>query len=182
MKKNFYLTVSALFVAINVILASLALYSRIPIYMDTLGIMLGVRLLGFKYGVGIAIASSLVNSNFDIFALYFFPAHLTVAIMMEFILRNKKLNALNDFLKAAIMGIPAAIVGAIITAYIFGGITSSGSSVILAFLNKAGLSLVASAFVVQIATDYLDKLFLYKLMKFIIKMLPNRILEKFRRV
>ena len=106
MKKNFYLTVSALFVAINVILASLALYSRIPIYMDTLGIMLGVRLLGFKYGVGIAIASSLVNSNFDIFALYFFPAHLTVAIMMEFILRNKKLNSLNDFLKAAIMGIP----------------------------------------------------------------------------
>lgn len=182
MNKNFYLTVSALFVAINMVMASIAYYLKIPIYMDTFGTMLGVRLLGLHYGIGIAVVSALVNSNFDIFALYFLPTHIVTSIMLEIIIRKGKMGKWNDFLKAAFIGIPAAIVGAMITAYIFGGITSAGSSIILSFLSKTGLSLVVSAFVVQIATDYLDKFIMLKLINTVMGMVPNRILEKFRRI
>lgn len=182
MRNSFKLTVSALFVAINVILASIALYSRLPIYMETLGTMLGVRLLGLKYGIGIAIASALVNSLYDVYAVYFLPTAIIVAIMVEFLLRSNKMNEWNDFIKAGVVSVPSATMGAMIAAFVFGGITSSGSSIILAFLNKMGLSLVMSAFVVQIATEYLDKLIVLKLLKVILDMLPNRILEKFRRI
>ena len=63
----------------------------------------------------------------------------------------------------------------IITAVLFGGITSSGSTIIVQLLNKAGLGLTASVFVVQIMTDYLDRILSLVLVAFLLRMIPREL-------
>lgn len=45
-----------------------------------------------------------------------------------------------------------------ITAFLFGGITSSGSSYLVVLMNNLGMNLTLSCFLVQVLTDYGDKL------------------------
>ena len=71
--------------------------------------------------------------------------------------------------------IPGTIVSSIITAVLFGGITSSGSTIIVQLLNKAGLGLTASVFVVQIMTDYLDRILSLVLVAFLLRMIPREL-------
>ena len=66
----------------------------------------------------------------------------------------------------------------IITAVLFGGITSSGSTIIVQLLNKAGLGLTASVFIVQIMTDYLDRLLSLMLVTYLLRMIPSELYRK----
>jgi energy-coupling factor transport system substrate-specific component len=76
---------------------------------------------------------------------------------------------------ALMITIPGTIVSSIITAVLFGGITSSGSTIIVQLLNKAGLGLTASVFVVQIMTDYLDRILSLVLVAFLLRMIPREL-------
>lgn len=61
------------------------------------------------------------------------------------------------FLAALVITVPGTVVSALICAKLFGGITSSGSAVLVQLLAKTPLGMTASVFVVQIITDYLDR-------------------------
>ena len=58
---------------------------------------------------------------------------------------------------AAVISLPGTIVSSLITALVFGGITSSGSTVLVQLFHTAGIPLTASVFLVQFLTDYLDR-------------------------
>ena len=79
---------------------------------------------------------------------------------------------------ALLITIPGTIVSSIITAVLFGGITSSGSTIIVQLLNKAGLGLTASVFIVQIMTDYLDRLLSLMLVTYLLRMIPSELYRK----
>ena len=53
--------------------------------------------------------------------------------------------------------------------------TSSGSSILVQILNHAGLPMVASTFLVQILTDFLDRLISVFLVEFALSRFGNRI-------
>ena len=57
----------------------------------------------------------------------------------------------------AAITLPGTMVSSFISAYVFGGVTSSGSSIIVQGLKHLGCNLVVSAFVVQIVTEYADR-------------------------
>ena len=56
-----------------------------------------------------------------------------------------------------IFTLPTSIISATIAAYLFGGVTSSGSSYIVQVLNHFNVPMVVSVFVTQVFTDYADK-------------------------
>ena len=56
------------------------------------------------------------------------------------------------------VSLPTSVVSAMITAFLFGGITSSGSSYLVVLMNNLGMNLTLSCFLVQVLTDYGDKL------------------------
>ena len=69
---------------------------------------------------------------------------------------------------------------ACITAYVFGGVTSSGSSILVTLLHKLGLNMVASAFVVQIVTDYADRLISIAIVVAVLAVLSNSMEQQIR--
>ena len=61
------------------------------------------------------------------------------------------------FLKGLGVSVPGTIMSAVINAVLFGGVTSSGSTVIVQLLARTPLGLTGSIFAVQFLTDYIDR-------------------------
>lgn len=156
--KTLELCIMALGIAINFIGGTAALALRLPIYLDTIGTIMIGALLGPFYGMITGLTSGLISGiTTDIFALYFSPVQIITGLMAGLLFRTTYMKKWKLPIGALAITIPGTIVSSVIAAIIFGGITSSGSSIIVQLLNKFGINMTFSIFIVQIATDYLDR-------------------------
>ncbi len=169
--KSYKITFAAIGAVLNMLGSMITMVLRIPIYMDTLGTVFVSRTLGFKYAIFTSIAGSIINSTYDPYALYFIPVGLTVALVSHISFSKDR----SDIAHTLIIGIPAMIVSSFVTAYVFGGITSSSSSILLHLLHTNGLSLLASTVIVQTVTDLIDKYVIVRLSSFLQKVIPDEI-------
>ena len=76
---------------------------------------------------------------------------------------------------AIIISLPATLVSSTITLFLFHGITSSGSAIIVQILAKLGLGKGLAVFLVQVGTDYLDRLVAIYVVSLVYKALKSRI-------
>lgn len=172
------LSFAALGVCLNILGSFLVMVTKLPIYGDTFGTIFVGVFCGPFYAVPCALVSSLLNSTYDPFAIPFIPNGITVALFAS-LLRHPRLARLPLPLKAFIVGFPAAVVCACVSAFVFGGITSASSSYIVQLLyGVLHLPLVASVFLVQVVTDFADKFIILTIVTLIIGRIPIRIKEK----
>lgn len=170
-------------IAINLIGANLALFLRLPIYLDTIGTLLIAVILGPWYAASTAFLSALINwMTTDIFSLYYSPVAIVVAIITGILIkRNCKPSSL--LWKSLIISLPGTIIASVITVILFKGITSSGSSIIAQFLHGMGLDMTSSLILVQVGTDYIDRLIslilVFSTITLLKKHSPNLINQRF---
>ena len=177
-KHTVRLSFAALGVCLNILGSFLVMITRLPIYGDTLGTIFVGVFCGPFYAVPCALVSSLLNASYDPYAIPFIPNGITVALFAS-LLRQPRLRNLPLALKAFIVGLPASVVSASVSAFVFGGITSAGSSYIVQLLHGVfQLPMVASVFLVQVFTDYADKFLILVIVTLIIQRIPARIKEK----
>lgn len=150
----------ALCAVLNIAGANLALLLRIPLYLDTLGTFLAALLLGPVWGMVPGLISGLLTGmTTDVYSFFYLPVQLVTGLMAGLLVHEKTFRAEKFRLLLYALGItlPGTVVSASITAFLFGGITSSGSAVLVQVLHRLGLGLTASVFCVQLLTDYLDR-------------------------
>ncbi|SJZ65124.1 ECF transporter S component [Garciella nitratireducens] len=176
--KTLCMTMVAVGTIINMIGSFLAMQLKLPIYLDNIGTVIIAMLLGNFYSICCIVVGSIVNGIFDPFAIYYMPSGILIALMASYVFHSKKWGKRNLFLKALIVTIPSTIVASMITTYLFGGITSSGSTYVIQILNKMGLDLITSSFLVQVVTDYVDRVVILFLGITIVKRMPRDILMK----
>ena len=166
--------VIALAIVLNVIGGQIALMFHLPIYLDSMGTIMIAMLYGPVYGMLPPLLYGLVMGfTLDIYSLYFMPVGLMLGLMTGLVSKYFSLKKWRMIPGAMLITIPGTIVSSIITAVLFGGITSSGSTVIVQVLNKAGLGLTASVFIVQILTDYLDRLLSLVIVTYLLHVIPS---------
>jgi energy-coupling factor transport system substrate-specific component len=166
--------VIALAIVLNVIGGQIALLFHLPIYLDSMGTIMIAMLYGPVYGMLPPLLYGLVMGfTLDIYSLYFMPVGLMLGLVTGLVSRYFSLKKWRMIPGAMLITIPGTIVSAVITAVLFGGITSSGSTVIVQVLNKAGLGLTASVFIVQILTDYLDRLLSLVIVTYLLHVIPS---------
>ena len=166
--------VVALAIVLNVIGGQIALMLHLPIYLDSIGTIMIAMLYGPVYGMLPPLLYGLVMGfTLDIYSLYFMPVGLMLGLVTGLVSRYFSLKKWRMIPGAMLITIPGTIVSAVITAVLFGGITSSGSTVIVQVLNKAGLDLTASVFIVQILTDYLDRLLSLVVVSYLLHVIPS---------
>ena len=177
MKKNNTnkLVLISLCIGINVIGALIAVALKLPIFLDTIGTFTIAFLFGPISGMVTGILSYLITTvTFDPYALYFIPSQIVVGLLAGILYKNggfkKKVIAPFSILLIASC---SAFVAAIASAYVFGGITSSGNSIIVMYLNSIGLGLVPSVFITQILTEFIDKIIIVVLVFNVIKVIPK---------
>ncbi|MFR6071661.1 MAG: ECF transporter S component [Faecalitalea cylindroides] len=173
------ITLIALAIVINIVGSYIALGLHLPVYLDSMGTIMTAILLGPFYGLFPGVLSALVTGmTSDIYALYYMPVGIVLGVMTGFVFQKNKSNKL--FIKAFCISIPASLISACITANLFGGITSSGSTMLVQLLAKTPLGLTLSCLIVQFFTDYFDRLLSLWLVFSVIKKLPDSLTNKLK--
>ena len=175
----------ALAAVLNLVGANLALALRLPIYLDSMGTMLGAALLGPVYGMLPGAVSAILNGcTTDVYAFYYLPVQLATGLLTGLAFRLFRPGSAKDMwwiLPASLLiSLPGTVISSAITALVFGGVTSSGSTVLVQLLHGAGLNLTASVCVVQGATDFLDRLISLVLAVLLLFALPQSLRGKIR--
>ena len=153
----------ALAACINTAGGQAALALRLPVYLDSIGTILAGILLGPVYGMLPNLLSGiLMGMTTDIYSLYFAPVGMVTGFMAGLASRRMpelmgRVRGLRLFLAAALITVPGTIVSSLICAGLFGGITSSGSTVLVQLLSHTPLGMTASIFLVQVITDLADR-------------------------
>lgn len=171
------ITLIALAIVINIVGSYIALVLHLPIYLDSMGTIMTAILLGPFYGLFPGVLSALVTGmTSDIYAFYYMPVGIVLGIVTGFVFQKNKSNKL--FVKSFCISVPASLISACITANLFGGITSSGSTMLVQLLAKTPLGLTLSCLIVQFFTDYFDRLLSLWLVFSVIKKLPDSLTNK----
>ncbi|SCK01881.1 Protein of uncharacterised function (DUF3816) [uncultured Clostridium sp.] len=157
-KNTFKITFMSLAVVINVVGAFIAASLKLPIFIDTIGTFLSAFLFGPLAGVLTGLATSLINGlTFDPYSLYFMPVQIIVGLIAGICYKKGLFKGKSSILGTVIVTVTGSIVASFISAYVFGGITSSGTSFIVMYLKETGVNIVSSVFSTQILFDLLDK-------------------------
>lgn len=168
----------AMAICINYIGGQLALALHLPIYLDSIGTIMIGAMFGPAFGVLPPMISGILMAfTGDIYSLYFAPVGMILGLTAGFVLKRIHSVGFMLLLSALLITLPGTIVCAIINAILFGGVTSSGSSAIVAALSHTPLGLTGAIFVVQIFTDYLDRVISLALVMIVLRkakpMLPK---------
>ena len=167
------LTLVGMGIALNVIGAFIALTLRLPIYLDSIGPILLSALLGPTFAVMTGVCGSLVSGmTFDPYSIYFAPVQISTGLLAGIMYNKGFLDGKKTPLGVLIFTIPTSIISAIIAAFLFGVVTSSGSSYIVQILNHFDVPMVVSVFITQVCTDYADKFIAVILVSLAVSCLP----------
>ena len=162
----------ALAAALNLVGGFIALSLRLPIYLDSIGTMLAATLLGPICGMLPGLVSGFTS---DIYALYYIPVQLITGILTGIVFRKMQPRKWRLIPAAALISLPGTVVSSTITAVVFGGITSSGSTILVQLLSHTGLSMTASVCVVQALTDYADRVLSLMLTVAVMAAIPSSV-------
>lgn len=169
-------------VCINTAGGQIALLLHLPVYLDSIGTILTGALLGPLYGMVPNLLSGLImGMTTDIYSLYFAPVGMLVGLMSGLVFKGRDVKWTGLLWPALLVTIPGTAVSSVICAVLFGGVTSSGSTILVQLLAKTPLGLTASVFVVQIVTDYLDRLISMFAVVCILRMVPGEMKQAWKR-
>ena len=168
------LTLVSMAIALNVIGALVALGLRLPIYLDSIGTILIACLIGPKYAVMTGVCGSLVSGiTFDPYSIYFAPVQISTGLLAGLMYNKGFLKGKKIPLGVFIFTLPTSIISACIAAFLFGGVTSSGSSYIVQILSHFNVPMVVGVFATQVITDYADKFIAVIMVTLVVSAMPK---------
>ena len=168
------LTLVSMAIALNVIGALVALGLRLPIYLDSIGTILIACLIGPKYAVMTGVCGSLVSGiTFDPYSIYFAPVQISTGLLAGIMYNKGFLKGKKTPLGVFIFTLPTSIISACIAAFLFGGVTSSGSSYIVQILSHFNVPMVVGVFATQVITDYADKFVAVIIVALVVSAMPK---------
>ena len=167
-------------IAINIIGGQIIALLKLPIYMDAIGTLLVSILGGIVPGIVTGVLSNSINA---IFAPDFFPFTIVsvfLALAAGLLSRGGMFRTIpRTAVSALVISLVSTVSAAPIVAYVFGGVTGSGSTAIVAALQAGGSSLLEASVFTSLATDLVDKSLSIAVCYVIIKALAPRFLVKF---
>lgn len=182
MKRNntIKITFMALSISINIIGGFITFTFRLPIFIDTIGTILTSFLFGPLSGAMVGFSTSIVNGvTFDSYSLYFFPVQIILGWFCGTAYKKGLFKGKLMILGTLISSMISALTSSIIAAYVFSGITSSGTTFIVMYLKNIGLNIVTSVFSTQIIFDLLDKFVIITIVLKIINLIKrNNLLNR----
>jgi energy-coupling factor transport system substrate-specific component len=169
------------FVALNLTIGGIVSWLKLPIYLDSLGIVMATILLGWRNGVicavlTVALGFVFINPYLPFYTLTSFAIVATVEILRR---RNMYRNIGRTILSGLILAIVAAFVSAPVTAVAFGGVTASGVDLLTALFRQTGRSLFEAVLLSGISSEPVDKVLVSVVAFLSLRGLPDRFLEEF---
>jgi energy-coupling factor transport system substrate-specific component len=159
-------------VALNVAIGTVVYLLKLPLYLDQPGIMLAALLVPGTRWQAFIISSIVAIVTFTSTALlvnpfnfWYYGTGIASALYGAFVVRDRIFapakTALRQWMRVLAFGIGwgvvAAVVSAPVTAYLFGGVTGVGTSLIVAYLMNAGHQVLNAVLYTGLGAEPIDK-------------------------
>ena len=169
------LVVIALCAALNFSVGSIVYLIKLPIYLDQIGTILCVLLLAFDRRAAFlcaclagAIAVLITGVLFNPFLPWFMLTMVAIALVSAALtaggvetFRARPMRRVEFYGRIVVYGIVTGLVSAVVSApvvaYLFGGVTASGSAFLVALFLKAGQQVLSAVVLSGLAAEPLDK-------------------------
>jgi energy-coupling factor transport system substrate-specific component len=159
MKPQTTLTIASL-IALNLVMSKVAATLQLPIYMDTVGTIVGAALLPW-WAVLLVGALTSILAGFVVHPAFFYyvGTQVTIAAVAVIAYRLGAFNRLWSAIPAGfLIACCAALVSAPVTVLVFGGVTLGGTTAINAVLMAAGQSVWKSVLGGSLVIESIDKI------------------------
>lgn len=171
-------------IAINLTIGQIVLAIKLPVYLDSIGTVL-VGVICGPWAGALTGALSNIIAGMILNPVDWFPWFPVAAVIGATAGVMANIGYFKTWWKVVVTGfviaVMATIVGTPIAIIIFGGITSSGSSLITAFLLETGRNLLASVLTTNFISEPVDKIATSLLAFAILDGLSARYLARFPR-
>jgi energy-coupling factor transport system substrate-specific component len=180
--QRYELAVIPLGIALNLALGTLIHTLKLPIYLDAVGTIVVTLIAGLRAGILVGVLSFCIGGVLTNPVLpWFSGTQAAIALYVHIIAKRGGFRTnLRTVLTGAGLGIIAAVVSAPIIVMLFGGVTGSGASLVVAILLKSGQGIVKAVLLSGLASEPLDKILQCYLAVWLLRGMPKTILENFK--
>ena len=167
-------------ITLNIVLANLALYFGIPLYIDSLGTILIAMLGGSSPAIMVGFFSNAINGISNPDTLYYGVINILIAVFAAYFQRKKYFRTLPGiFLSVLTMSLIGGGLGSVLTWFLYGfGFGKGISAPLVHQIWASGIS--DSQFLVQLLPEFLldsvDKLIVVILALVIYHFIPKKII------
>lgn len=168
-------------IALNLAIGTLVHSLKLPVYVDAVGTIAVTLLVGMRAGIIVGVASFLIGGLSNPVLPWFCGTQAAIAIYAHIAGRRGWFGSIPKTILAGIgLGVVAGVISAPVIAILFGGVTGSGASLVVAVLLKSGESLYKSVLLSGLASEPLDKTIQCLLAVWLLRGLPQRLLRRFQ--
>ena len=168
-------------VALNLVVGRLVSGLALPVYLDTLGTMLVAVVAGLSGGLLVGTVSQFLSGMLSGYVwLAFTPIQWLIALLAALAAaRGGFATPSRSVGWGLACGFVCGAVSAVISYFLFRGVTASGVSAVGTLLRSLGLSLPVAVTAASIVTDLVDKTVAFVVIGVLLRALPRRILGRF---
>lgn len=169
-------------IALNLAIGTIVHLLKLPIYVDAVGTIVVTLVAGLRAGVLTGVLSFLLAGVLTNPVLPYFAGTQAAIAVYTYLVASR--GGFKTYLRVIVAGIGLGVVAGVVSApvivYLFGGITGSGASMIVAFLLASGKSVLRSVILSGLAAEPLDKTIQCLLAIWLLRGLPQTLLRRFR--
>lgn len=177
------LTLIPVGVAINLSIGTIVQVIKLPVFLDSIGTVMVAVLAGPLPAIVTGVITVFVGGFLTNPVLPFFAATaVAIGWFSGFCANQGAFKRVWVWCLCGLaMGVIAAVVSAPTIVYLFGGVTQSGSSLVVAYLMATGKTVLRSVLLAGIACDPVDKVLTYFIVWILIQGLPLSLRGSFPR-
>jgi len=177
------LALMGMLIALNVTIGGLVHVIKLPIFLDAIGTILAVLLLGLIPGIVVGVVSFLLAAVLINPVYIWFIGTQAVVALVVYLLASRlaAFKSVGRVIPTGIvLGIVAGIVSAPVIVMVFGGVAGSGRDLITAGLISTGQQIYKAVILSGAASEPVDKLLQALAAFYVLRSLPKQILARFR--
>ena len=163
-------------ILINLAGARLALFFRLPLFLDSIGTVLAAVLGGYMPGIAVGFLTNVLNGLSDFTTAYYSSISVLIAICSAYLAGKGAFRRVSLLLPAALLlALIGGGLGSILTWFLYGGGIGEGISAPFArsFYESGRLSLFLSQLSADLLIDFFDKLLTVFVAALVLRLLPQ---------
>lgn len=180
---NRQIALMGMLIALNVAIGGLVHVVKLPVFLDAIGTIVAVMMLGLVPGIIVGVLSFVVAAALISPVYLWFIGTQAVLAITVYVMASR-FGAFRSWTRIApsglFLGVVTGVVSAPVIVYVFGGVAGSGRDLVTAALLSTGQQIGKAVLLSGAASEPVDKLLQMIAAFLILRSLPRSVLEPFR--
>lgn len=181
-RKVYVVAFCGICVAMNIVLGIITSALGIPLYLDTLGTVLSAALIGPVPGIIVGALSNIITGlMYSVSDIPFCLVNMAVGFIVGLVAKKFKFTVVSAVITGLVLSFVCPAIGTPIGIYVYGGLNGSASDVLVMSLVQAGKDIFQASFLRNVASNLIDKVGTCVVGWALIKAMPMRFLDNFKK-